>query len=80
MITETMTIRELVRAIRAGRACEHLHSHAFFAAEIDAVRVMCDDCGRKADIDLHVLGITRSQAIRCWWASQAIDLAQMAIR
>lgn len=51
MITETMTIRELVRAIRMRRNCRHVNTRSFFLHDPDVTVVTCVDCERRYHID-----------------------------
>jgi hypothetical protein len=51
MITETMTIRELVRAIRARRACRHISTRSFLLHDPMVTVVTCLDCEQRVQLD-----------------------------
>lgn len=51
MITETMTIRELVRAIRARRTCRHINTRSFLLHDPQVTVVDCLDCGQRVHLD-----------------------------
>jgi hypothetical protein len=71
MITETMTVPELVSAIRARRECRHDRASAFYLANTHVVRVRCDDCDRRADVDGYLISSV-SAAILCSFTQDQI--------
>jgi hypothetical protein len=76
MITETMTVRELVAAIKARRECRHDRAIAFYIANMHAVRVRCDDCERHADVDGYLMSSVSAAVLSSFTQHQLATLAR----
>jgi hypothetical protein len=79
MITETMTVRELVAATRKRRECRHDGARMFYLPDTHAVRVVCDDCERRADVDGYLISGVSATVLSGFTQDQIATLARVVL-
>lgn len=81
MQTDRMTVRELVRAIKQRRACQHDNARAYAVAEREAMRISCPDCFRAYDADTVATrvayGVTAAQLVARMDRETVVELARL---